>query len=126
MAWWQPAYYTTNEELEKEIDRYFEEVEIDKWTITWLWLYLWFKSRQSLLNYECKPEYLDTIKKAKFMVEYSYELDLKAKGNSWTIFALKNFEWKDKFEHDNNNANADVSDILTPEQKKLIAQRFNG
>lgn len=36
------------------------------------------------------------------MVEHSYEIDLKKKGNTGTIFALKNFDWKDKTEVDNN------------------------
>jgi hypothetical protein len=32
------------------------------------------------------------------MIEHSYELDLKKTGRTGTIFALKNFEWKDKQE----------------------------
>ena len=35
------------------------------------------------------------------MVESSYEIDLKKHGRSGTIFALKNFDWKDKSEVDN-------------------------
>lgn len=125
MPAWKPAYYTNVEELSKELDRYFAETPISEWTITWLWLFLGFNSRQSLLNYECKPEYVDTIKNAKMKVEYSYELDLKAKGNTWTIFALKNFDWKDKFENENKNDNLNTnSDSLSDEQKKLIAQRW--
>lgn len=124
--WGRPAFYTTKEELEKELDRYFEETPISEWTVTWLALFLWFTTRQWLLNYECKPEFVDPIKKAKCMVEYSYELDLKAKGNTWTIFALKNFDWKDKFENENknDNTNVDVSSELSPEQKQAIASRW--
>jgi hypothetical protein len=49
-----------------------------------------------------EKEFLNTIKKAKDMVEYSYEIDLKKKGNTGTIFALKNFDWKDKQEIENS------------------------
>jgi len=94
----RPATYTTPEDLEKELDRYFKETEIKEWTVTWLAIFLGFTTRQALINYECKPDFVDAIKKAKLKVEYSYELDLKEKGNSWTIFALKNFDWKDKTE----------------------------
>ena len=126
MAWWQPAYYTTNEELEKEIDRYFDITPEDEIAITWLAIFLWFKTRQSLIHYECKPEFLDTIKEAKTKIEFAYEKRLIKRGNGWDIFALKNFDWKDRFENDNTNVNTDVSDTLSLEQKKLIAQRFNG
>ena len=34
------------------------------------------------------------------MIENSYELDLKKHGRTGTIFALKNFDWKDKQETD--------------------------
>lgn len=126
MKVWRPAFYETNEQLEKEIDRYFNETQDDDIAITWLALFLWFTSRAALLNYEEKPEFVNTIKKAKFMVELMYEKRLIKRGNGWDIFALKNFDWKDKFENDNNNANADVTDVLTPEQKRIIASRFNG
>jgi len=43
---------------------------------------------------------VDTIKKGLERVESSYELDLKKHGRSGTIFALKNFDWKDKNETD--------------------------
>ena len=45
-------------------------------------------------------EFSNTIKKAKDKVEHSYEIDLKKKGNTGTIFALKNFDWKDKTEQE--------------------------
>ncbi len=122
---WRPAFYTNKEELEKELDRYFDETPIEKWTVTWLAIFLWFTSRQALDNYEEKPHFVDPIKKAKMLVEYSYELDLKEKGNTWSIFALKNFWWKDKQEIEWDYKHH--IDDLTPEQKRLIASRhING
>ena len=122
---WRPAFYTTKEELDKELDRYFEETEMNKWTVTWLAIFLWFTSRQALDNYEDKPDFIDSIKKAKMKVEYSYELSLRESWRTWDIFALKNFGWKDKQEIEWDYKHS-ISDNLSEEQKKLIAQRFNG
>lgn len=126
MLVWRPAFYTTKEELEKELDRYFEEVPMKDWTVTWLAIFLWFTSRQALDNYENKAEFVDPIKKAKFKVEHSYEVSLRETGRTGDIFALKNFWWKDKqeIEWDMKNTNMDVTDWTTLEQKKLIAQLF--
>lgn len=94
----QPAYYQNVEDLQKAIDDYFATTTENRITITGLALHLGFTSRQALMNYQEKPQFFDTIKKAKLRVEHSYECDLKEKGNSGTIFALKNFDWKDKTE----------------------------
>jgi len=95
----RPLKFKTVKELEDKINDYFNTVPIAEWTITGLALAL-DTYRQTLLNYEEKDEYLDTIKKAKQMVENSYEIDLKKHGRTGTIFALKNFDWKDKNETD--------------------------
>ena len=95
----RPLKFKTVKELEDKIDAYFNSIPIEDWTITGLALAL-DTYRQTLINYEERDEYLDTIKKAKQMVEHSYEIDLKKSGRSGTIFALKNFDWKDKTETD--------------------------
>lgn len=95
----RPLKFKTVEDLEKAIDKYFNETDIKEWTITGLALAL-DTSRETLCDYEEKDGYSDTIKKAKLMVENSYELDLKKYGRAGTIFALKNFDWKDKSEVD--------------------------
>lgn len=125
MAWGRPPFYETVEELEASIKNYFETTPENEIAITWLALHLWFTSRQALINYEEKEEFVDTIKKAKMKVELAYEKRLINRGNWWDVFALKNFDWKDKFETDNrnDNLNTDTQD-LSPEQKKLIAQRW--
>ena len=99
MAGGRPLKFTTVEELQQKIGVYFEDTDIAEWTITGLALAL-DTSRETLCDYESKDKYSDTIKKAKLMVENSYELDLKKYGKSGTIFALKNFNWKDKTEQD--------------------------
>ena len=42
-----------------------------------------------------------------------------------TIFHLKNnYKWVDKTEVNQNNTNTDISEVLTEEQKKIMAERF--
>ena len=42
-----------------------------------------------------------------------------------TIFHLKNnYNWKDKSEVDNNNLNLDVTEDLSEDQRKKIANRY--
>lgn len=93
----QPLKFESDEMLRDKIDTYFKETDELEYTITGLALAL-DTCRQTLINYAEKPEYMDTIKKAKTRVEYSYELQLRRKGDSGSIFGLKNFGWKDKQE----------------------------
>ena len=113
----RPLKYTDINKLQQDIDNYFktcdkgEEIEVyDKkaqevkkikvtipYTITGLAIAL-NTCRQTLLNYEVLPEYLDTIKNAKQRVENYAELRLM-KGDLFpasAIFALKNHGWQDK------------------------------
>ncbi len=46
------------------------------------------------------PEIIRLIKKAKLKVHNAYERDLRNRGRSGDIFALKNFGWKDQQDHD--------------------------
>lgn len=90
----RPLKYEDHEKLKADIEEYFATVPFSDWTITGLALHL-DTSRKTLLNYEEKPEFVHTIKRAKEKVESSYELDLKRHGRTGTIFALKNFDWED-------------------------------
>ena len=100
---WRPLKFGSLKELENKIEEYFLTITDDKWenpaSITWLAIYL-DTSRETLLEYQERPEYIDTIKKAKDKIEWAYEKRLIKKGGSWDIFALKNFNWKDKTEVD--------------------------
>lgn len=95
----RPLKFNSLEELQEKINSYFSSVKMEEWTITGLALSL-DTSRETLMNYEDKEEYFDTIKKAKEMVHNAYEIDLRRKGRSGDIFALKNFGWTDKTEQD--------------------------
>jgi hypothetical protein len=110
----RPPIFTSVEEMQEKIDAYFKECEgkvmkdedgkpiLNKYgqpiiygakplTITGLALALGFVSRQSLLNYEAKDEFFDTIKKAKAKVEEYAESRLFDKdGSNGAKFSLSN------------------------------------
>jgi hypothetical protein len=124
----RPPVYTTKEEMQEKVDAYFKEckgrllmideatVARDKYgipividskppTITGLALALGFTSRQALLNYQAKDEFVDTITRAKSMVEcYAEERLYDKDGANGAKFNLaNNFEgWKEKQQIDGN------------------------
>lgn len=115
----RPLKFKTVEELQSKIDEYFKDTPKEEWTITGLALAL-DTYRQTLCNYEEKDEFLDTIKKAKLRVENGYEIDLKKSGRSGTIFALKNFDWKDKSETDLTTKGESLNNMSYERAKGII------
>lgn len=107
----RPVKWTSVKDIEEKIETYFNDTPKEEWTITGLALAL-DTNRQTLLDYQEKDEFSDTIKKAKLRVENSYELDLKKSGRTGTIFALKNFNWKDKTETDITSNNEAITPLL--------------
>lgn len=118
----RPPFYTSVEEMQEKIDEYFRECDGEilyddegnpvrnkygkiirdgrkPYTITGLALHLGFTSRQALLNYEGKEEFVDTIKRAKSRVErYAEERLFDKDGNNGAKFSLmNNFKgWKEQ------------------------------
>jgi hypothetical protein len=115
----RPPFYKTTEELQIAINAYFDSCGVEYLehegklvrdkngvpivksrkspTVTGLALALGFSSRQSLINYQGKKAFVDTITHAKLKVENYAEQclfnpEMRAQG---PIFALKNFGWKD-------------------------------
>ena len=114
--------YKSKEEIQEKIDKYFEECEgkvledkdgnpiLNKYggviimeskppTVTGLALALGFTSRQALLNYQGKEEFVDTITRAKSRVEqYAEERLFDRDGSHGAQFSLRNnFKgWKSK------------------------------
>ncbi len=141
--WWRPAFYKTPQELEKAIDDFFELFILDEniiylenkswevtwWdfrkvpTVTWLALHLWFKSRQSLLDYDWKKwdekaEFSDLIKRARLMIENFNEERLLQGKWYWpgVMFNLKNnFSWKDVQNIDQTSKITSEVIVKTPE-----------
>lgn len=95
----RPAHFETPEDLQAKCISYFDYCieQKEKATITGLALFLGFASRSSFDDYDKRSdEFSYIIKRAKLVVENSYELS----GQTIDIFALKNMGWKDKQEMD--------------------------
>ncbi len=107
----RPLKFKTKNELDKAIDSYFDNTPKDEWTWTGLALYLG-TSRETLREYKERPEFVDSLKKALLKVENGYEIDLKKYGRSGTIFALKNFDWRDKIEQEHSNPDGNLKTII--------------
>lgn len=118
----RPRIIETPEEMEEQVDAYFDFVKAKKEpaTITGLALYLGFASRQSFYDYEQKPEFSYTIKRARSRIEECYEKALHSRNPIGAIFALKNFGWTDKTEVTATNFNTDVTVEPTAEEAQRI------
>lgn len=130
--------YKSKEEIEEKINKYFESckgeilkneltgepfltkrgypiiVNEKPPTITGLALALGFMSRQSLLNYQAKKEFMDTITRAKMVVEEYTEGRLFDKdGSNGAKFSLmNNFKgWNDRI----------ITELDQQEQRARIA-----
>lgn len=81
-------------------------------------------SRHTLINYEEKGEFFNTIKRAKDKCEEYWESTLLGNQVAGTIFNLKNnFGWVDRSEVDNNQRFPDGIPMPTeelPENKKVL------
>ena len=111
----RPLKYESVEEMQKDIDKYFADCDEQgkPYTVSGL-AYALGTNRQTLLNYEAKEGFFDTIKSAKAKIETFNEEMLYSKDVSTTgvIFNLKNnYGWKDKQEIEaevNNNVNISI------------------
>lgn len=121
----KPAKYSNVKQMQKIIDKYFAECEENNEVPSVCGLGCSLDlSRQSLLNYEnslengrlvslddnAKAEIVDTIKRAKLFIEYSYEKALFTNGKTiGAIFTLKNnYNWKDKQEIEQTNRTINI------------------
>jgi len=80
--------------------------------VTWtgMALALGLTSRGALDHYgKTYPEFSDPVKRARFIVENSYENRLHGQSPTGAIFALKNMNWKDKTEHDVRSGDGSMS-----------------
>lgn len=125
----RPKKYSELELFQKKTDEYFKMCDEKEkpYTITGLCLYLDI-CRDTLIEYEKREEFIDTIKRAKNKVEnYVEENSLMGKLNpTVSIFNLKNnFGWKDKTEIETNqNIKVDnpYKNLTEEELKKLAGE----
>lgn len=93
----RPLKFQTVEEIEQIADAFFARTPEEEWTITGLALEL-DTTRKTLIDYDNKDEFSNTIKRLKTKVEYAYEKSLRKRGSAGDIFGLKNFGWRDQSE----------------------------
>lgn len=112
----RPRLYNNVEDLQRDIDKYFEmcDEKGKPYTICGLSNAL-DMDRKTLLNYSREEKYFHTIKKAKQKVQQELEENLYRLGNnSGIIFNLKNnFGWKDSVEVDNKHEINKLDEILS-------------
>jgi len=106
--------YTDTAVLQSKIDEYFTSVETP--TVTGLALHLGFTGRQALIDYGERPEFADTVKKARARIEGYLEKRLvEGKPPIGLIFSLKNnFGWKDKNEVDVTSNGETMGVVVLP------------
>lgn len=119
MAGGRPLKFNSVEELEIAIEAYFQKMNnslyinadgipvYEPLTITGLALAL-DTTRKTLMEYEEKDVFSNTIKKAKTKVENFAEKRLFGSAPTGAIFALKNYGWKDTQDVNQTNINPQV------------------
>lgn len=123
----RPPKYQSVEELNAKVEDYFaslhdEPDEEDRIpTLTGLTLFLGFKSKQSLYDYEARSGELGyVIRRALSVIENNYEKKLLGQYSSGPIFALKNFGWTDKQEiHYTGEGESDEVDLSKLSDEEL-------
>ena len=106
----RPLKFKSAKELQSKIDAYFRDCDKKKkpYTITGLALAL-DTTRETLLDYEERDEFSDTIKKAKLKCQaYAEEQLFTNRNTAGVIFNMvNNYGWKNKQDIDNNIGNKD-------------------
>lgn len=104
----RPLKFPDVDALQAQVDAYFASCHdagngnklIRPYTITGLALAL-DTSRETLCEYSERPEFVDTVKRAKLRCENFAEEQLYTnKSPGGPIFALKNYGWSDKQENE--------------------------
>ena len=96
----RPRIIKSPEQMDELVDAYVAECEAKEkpLLLTGMILHLGLNSRAALDEYEKRPEFFNSVKRAKLFIEMQYEGGLQQSNVAGSIFALKNFGWKDKTE----------------------------
>lgn len=119
----RPPKWTDPKVIEKIGMAFFEQRRKEKrpLTITGLALAL-DTTRDVLMDYQEKDEFSNTIKRLKaFCEEYAEENALIGTNQAGSIFALKNYGWKDRQEIDHSNKGEKFEPMSPDVAKKLEA-----
>jgi len=118
----RPLKFKSPKELEKKGMDYIKECRRKKKpiTVTGLCLHL-DTSRETLMNYQQRDEFFDTIKRLKLYAEnYAEEKLFSGRNTVGAIFALKNYGWRDSYEIDRKHEPSGLSE----EARKEIRERL--
>lgn len=120
----RPRIFKCPEDFDALVDNYVSMCQANNEPILLMGmvLALGFVSKDSFYEYQKYPEFSDSVKRARALVEIEYEKRL-AKGEqnaAGPIFALKNFGWKDKVEQEITNPDGSLRpttiQIVPPEK----------
>lgn len=115
----RPLKFANKEILQEKINAFFAECDKknEPYTITGLALAL-DTSRETLIDYQNRDEFTDTIKRAKMKVENGVEKMLfdSKRPTAGAIFALKNFGWSDKTNLDHSSSDGS----MTPQSPVVV------
>lgn len=121
----RPPKWTDPSQIEKQAQEYFSECVKKKKPITITGLALALDTtRETLMDYQEKDEFSDTLKRIKLRCENYAETQVFAGRNqAGAIFALKNYGWRDKQEVDHTTKGEAIGgQRMTEEQEKLIKE----
>jgi hypothetical protein len=115
----RPPKYSTPEDMEAKIDEYFAQTATPNMAA--LVIYLGFAHRQSLTDYlQNKPEFTDTIKRARCLMESNYvnRLLSEHKMTGALAFTLKcNYDWTEKVVIDGGDVTINVNNKSYPKRE---------
>jgi hypothetical protein len=94
----RPRIIKNPEQFDMLAEEYFSEcvTRNEPVLLTGLILALGLNSRAALDEYERRPEFFNSVKRAKLQVEMEYERRIGGANPTGAIFALKNFGWRDQ------------------------------
>ncbi len=98
----RPKIIKTPDEFDALVNSYLAMCRANEEPIllTGMILALGLSSKESFYHYEEYPEFYDSVKRARLLVELEYEKRLNVNSSAaGPIFALKNFGWADKIEN---------------------------
>ena len=119
----RPRVIATPEEMDELIDAYISMCGKSRpktpLTLTGMILALGLSSRESFDHYKTYgDEFSDSVKRGKLYIENAYETKLHGTTATGSIFALKNFGWRDKPE-DEVKSDQDLIDAISELSRNL-------
>ena len=124
MAGGRPLKFKSVKKLQQKIDEYFDNCDEHEkpYGIVGLAVHL-DTTRNTLIDYQGRPEFSRTIEKAKERCQAWVEQHMLLKGNAGAIFWMKNHGWQDKKTLEVNDITELSKDQLLSKLDSLIAKK---